>query len=535
MTSILFYSTYSSWSYHSVLETTWGHALRARGADVRFALCNAVSPACDVYRENLNPRQSNSCNECQAATANVFARMAMPYDWLGTYLPLGMREKAEEWAGNLAPDRLLESHWRDMPVGQWAATSAYNQFRTAKLCMDDPKVVRVVRDLLVGTVVNLEALDVMLDTHRPDTLVLLNGRFFGHWTAIELAKRKGIRYVTHERGFTSDTVRFAENARTHDLTPMHDLWNVWRDVPLDPAEAADAAQLLLDRRAGKNFSRLSFSPPLQEKAQIKAVLKLDDRPIVAVFTSSDDETVAFPERTRGAFPISNDFLPEVIRLAQTRPHVQFVVRIHPNISIAKAGTNQDAMQHAEDIRRRAPANVHVVMPDDDVSSYTLMDLAAVGMVYGSTIGLEMAACGKPVLCMAQATFSHTKATVQIDSPVELGPALDHALGQGISLETARVAMRWVYRYFREFSIPFDLIHEPATDTDPTLRFSSVSDLVPGRYESLDRICSFLEGSSDSVVPRATEGERQRQLTPESQALTLWLQLINGEQQYTAAV
>ncbi|MFT7487302.1 MAG: hypothetical protein ACI9F9_003163 [Candidatus Paceibacteria bacterium] len=535
MTRVLFYSPYATWNYHTALEATWAHGLKARGVDVQFVTCNALSKVCDVYRENLNPRHEGACLTCQASTSALFASLEMPYDWLGTYLAPTVREEAESWAKGLNDHDLLNARWRGMDVGKWAAASAYNQYRTASLLLDDPHVVQTLRDLLVGTVLNLEAMDTLLDLHRPDTLVLLNGRFSGHWAAIELAKLKGIRFVSHERGFTKNTVRFSENARTHELGGMRELWEQWRDIPLDPAESAAAAQLLLDRRAGRNFSRMSFSPALQERSRVKQELSLDDRPLVAVFTSSDDETAAFPDRTEGAFPISNHFLPAVIELAQGRPDVQFVFRIHPNIQKAQAGTNQDALTHAEQIRQQAPANVRVVMPSDDVSSYTLMDIANVGMVYGSTAGLEMAACGKPVLCMAQSTYTHTGIAGQVNHPSELAQALDRALGQDVDLEVARIAMRWTYRYFHEYSVPFDLVNGPTDDGPASLTYTSLAQLAEGQHPILDRVCSYLAGQSPSVRPGITIDERQRDSVSETQSLALWLHRINGIEQPRAAV
>jgi Capsule polysaccharide biosynthesis protein len=527
MSRVLFFSPYAKWSYHTALEATWAHALKLRGAEVQFVLCDGLSRTCDVYRSNLNPRTELSCLECQAGVTSAFSQLAMPYEWLSRYLPLRAQEKAEAWAARLAPEQMLEARWRGLDVGRWAATSAYYQFRTADLRLDDPAVLDAVRNLLVGTVVILEAMDNLLEVHRPDTLALLNGRFFGHWTAIELAKLKGIRFVTHERGLAADTVRFNDGLRLHELQALRDLWQTWRDVPLAQAELEEVARTLEDRRQGRNFSRMSFSPPLQDHGRVRKQLGLDGRPLVAVFTSSDDETAAFPDRRRGAFPQPEHFLPAVLDLARARPDTQFVIRIHPNITKAQAGTNSDALQHARDMGAQAPANVRVVMPDEDISSYTLVDLADVGLVYASTIGLELAAIGKPVLCVAQATYSHTGCVQQVDGPEDLGPALDGALERGPDPEIARVALRWAYRYFRECSIPFDLVHGPPDDGAAQLRYTSIGQLALGRHETLDRVCALLLGERSSVLPGPTDTERGRSQETETQALTAWLGKVSG--------
>ena len=530
---ILFFSPYAAWRYHTALEATWGHALRIAGADVRFVLCNALSGACDVYRANLNPRTETSCLECQAKCAMQFADLAMPYEWLGGWLDPDDRHRAEQWASGLERDELLSATWRGLAVGSFAHASICTQWRTESPDLGNPEVDRTVRAFLAGTATIAAATARLLDDLEPDTIVLLNGRFFAHWTAIELARQRGIRIVTHERGLRADTVRFAEGARLHELASMRSLWEVWGSVPLNGMEFKHATSILEERRLGKNFSRLSFSPPEEDPGEVRARLGLDERPLVAVFNSSDDETAAFPERRRGAFPEPRDFLPAVLDLAQRRPDLQFVIRLHPNIAKERVGTNQGALAHGLEIERNAPENLLVLHPNDPTSSYTVADLARVAMVYASTIGLEIAASGTPVLCMAQATYSHTAVATPVDSPASLEAALDAALAEDPDGETARrrarTALRWVYRYFQHFAIPFDLVHEEPGDS-ASLTYSHLAALAPGRHATLDAIRDYLfwrpseanRAAPLGPLPAPTEGELARGPEQEDLALSRWL-------------
>ena len=59
-----------------------------------------------------------------------------------------------------------------------------------------------------------------------------------------------------------------------------------------------------------------------------------------------------------------------------------------------------------------PPNVRMIAPDDEVSSYSLMDLCSVGLVSISTVGLELACKGKQAVIAAGnyvegASFVHT--------------------------------------------------------------------------------------------------------------------------------
>src|SRR5262245_57455842 len=89
---ILFVSPYAAWHVHTAQEAVLAHALRLRGAEVRFALCDGLLPACDIYRANLNPRQPSSCRECQLRVAHTAAELKLPFEWLSTRLPPRARE-----------------------------------------------------------------------------------------------------------------------------------------------------------------------------------------------------------------------------------------------------------------------------------------------------------------------------------------------------------------------------------------------------------------------------------------------------------
>lgn len=522
---VLFFSPYASWCYHTALEVTWAHALRLRGADVRFVVCDSQLPACDVYRPNVNPRDELSCLECQARVAGQFAGYAMPYEWLGAWVPREVRAKSRAWVEEIPKEQLLEAEWGGRPVGRWAATSAYYQYRSSTLKLDQPEVERTVRDLLIGTVHVVEGLTALLDEYRPTSMTALNGRFFAHWAAVELAAERGIHFVAHERGLRKNTVRFAENHRTHELDPMRELWDLWGDVPLTQVELEYVSGVIDDRRRGLNYSSFVFSPPVdgvRQPTSLREHLGFDERPLVAVFNSSDDETAAFADRREGAFPEATNFLPATLEVARNMPDVQFAIRIHPNIQ-SKLGANEDQLAEAVRVRDTAPANVRVIMPDEDVSSYLLMDAADVGVVYASTAGLEMALRGTPVLCMAQATYSHTGCVCQVDRPEDFAPALVAAFGargREARVERARKALRWACRYFQHFAIPFDLVRE-LPEWEAELAYEDTSELLPYLHPVLDETCEKLVGAAP-VVPRPTEEERATARDAEDLFLTDWL-------------
>lgn len=523
----LFFSPYAKWQYHTAHETTWAHGLRMRGAEARFVLCDELLPACDIFRKAVNKREPLSCLGCMSSTVQQFEKYRTPFEWLGSYLPREVRQEASSWLDGLPVSDLKQAAWKGRPVGQWAATSVFYQLRSSNLDMQDPSHVELLRQHLYGVVLTIEALTVLYDEYQPDTVVTLNGRFFTHWAAFELARERGIRVVTHERGLNKNTARFAENHRTHELGPIHELWEAWKDVPLNEARLDKVLDVLRNRCLGIDYAVNPFSPPLGAEGQpdsIRDHLGLDDRPLVAVFTSSNDETAAFADRCAGAFPDATDFLPATLELARQLPQIQFVIRVHPNVQ-SKLGTNEEQLAEAVEMSKSAPENLRVILPDEVISSYALVDEADVGVVYASTLGLEMACAGKQVLCMAQSTYAHVGCTRNLEQPSEYLPELLAALQAGSDPEIARRALRWAQVYFTHFALPFDLVDE-LPEFEAEVKYSSVLELRPGMNAALDEVIGRLLGER-SMIPQASEAQKSASTLVENRFLADWVRPATG--------
>ncbi len=506
MKRILFYEPYGQWHLHVVWETTISHALKLRGANVKHVACNGLFPECGVYRENINPRNSISCLACQRKTSAVYEMMRMPYEWLGNYIPRHAYPDLKEWIHSIPADKLLSASWRGYPVGKWAKSSSHYQFRMSILNLDDPRVRQTVRNYVYGTALSIEGLIPLYDEWQPETLVLLNGRFFSHRAAMELAIERNIKVIIHERGKLAGSIALRENRGIHNLQIYQDTWEQWQKIPLNTDELDKINTTLENRRIGKGH-RLGkpFSPSPQDKEKVRRELNLGNRPLIVLFSSSNDETADHPDHSQGAFPNSFDWLPATLALAHKFPHHIFVIRAHPNITTN--GINQQALDHLLALRSDLPKNARIVMPADKISSYTLADMAEVGLVYLSTIGLEMAARGQPIVAVAKGSYGHRGFVKFVEKPAHYEHAIRSEIEQGRQLETARQARRFAYHMWHSLSIPFPLaVEEPRNFGKP--KYMSVEDLMPGKDKSLDRICRYILNGEPLMLPPGNEHKKR---------------------------
>ena len=505
---VVCYAPYNLWTLHGLWEMTVLHALRMRGIDLRYVLCDGLYSECDMFWASTNPRHTLSCSTCQAHVTRLALQLQMPYEWLGRYLLPHELRLSREWADAVSDDALTEARYGDWEIGAWVRSSVHSHFRASSLDLSQPEVAATYRGYLMSGAVAAFGLERLFEDARPDVLLLFSGRMGSTRVAFELARRRRIRVICHERGLTRDSIRLFENAHALAMAPVRQVWNEWGEVPLHEDELERVCRFMEQRARGENLGERRFSPPLQDLAEVRTRLGLcEGRTFWVLFTSSEDEVIATRERA-GPFPRQIDWIRETLRYVRDHPEIELAIRVHPNIGSARSiGVNRGQLAELEALRPELPANARLIGADDPISSYSLMELADAGLVYISITGLELACRGKPVAVAAGAWVRDLPFVETVQSVTEYPSVLDRlripaALARGAQI--ARQACRFAYGLFFRWNIPLPLVRmRDAHNGD--LAYDSLDALAEGRCAELDRICRIvLEGEPVCTPPDVNE-------------------------------
>jgi len=150
-----------------------------------------------------------------------------------------------------------------------------------------------------------------------------------------------------------------------------------------------------------------------------------------------------------------EWVVDTIRYFLQKPNAQLVIRVHPG-ELKTHGTSM--VEVIEDNFARLPENIHLVRPEDPINTYDLIELASVGLVYTTTVGLEMAMAGLPVVVTGRTHYAQKGFTYD---PVDW-PAYQNMLDKILAkprearLSPRQTEQAWLYAYlfFFEFSLPF---------------------------------------------------------------------------------
>lgn len=514
---VLCWMPYGQWTLHAQHEQTILHGARWRGAQVRYVMCDGAFRSCDMHWEAVRPRDAASCASCMAQQLRTARGLLTPYEWLTTLVTAAQRTEAARWSSTLPAAELTRARWQDWDIGPWIVSSIHSQFRTNVVDPANPDHERVLRAHLEAGLLTAFAMQQIIDSWQPDVLLLFNGRMGVLRVAFELARAANIRVVTHERGWTAGTLYLAENADCLSLAPLREAWSRWETTPLTDSELQQAQSWLLDRAYGRNLNWRQFSPPPGSEDELRRRLALrEGAPLYVLFTSSEDEVAGNRER-QSVFGAQSSWLEATAAWAASHPEVDLVIRVHPNTG-GKQSTGRNAEQLAwlQHFATTTPASVRFVWPDDDISTYTLMDMADVTLSYLSTTGLEAACRGKPAIMGASSYIGGYGFTDDVQSVAEYAAMLDRFCvapeAEEAVINRRTRAWRFAYLAMYRYMLPFPLV--PQRDfSSAGLAYTALEELKPGRDAGLDHAVSVLLDAApvcpgpDPVTPRDADTER----------------------------
>lgn len=490
-----FFSLRGMWTTHTAWEAVMGMALQIRGVPVEFVTCGAALPACGIT--NVHQADPLPCKACQSYIDRFLEPLRIPVRRLAALVRHDHIDSTLRHIEGLSLEECASFRHEGLPLGE--ITGITVRWYLCRGALDrDPLTLSAYRDFLKAAVIVADALTRLFDAHHYRVVVMLNGLFFAERIATLLAQARGIRVVTYERGYRPDTLFFSHDgpACSYDIGA---LWERVKDRALTVQEEHALSGYLGERFAGTpGIGHVVFWPRIEEDEEtIRRELALDPRlPVATLFTNVLFDTAA---QNRGlAFPGLPEWVFATVRHFEAHPDRQLVIRIHPAEVRDEGRESRDPLgPQLAAAFPVLPPNVRVIPAESDLSSYVLMRLSTVGLVYTSTVGLEMALGERPVIVAGQTHYRGKGFTFDPETPEEYGRMVDEAFtpaSGGLSPDRVALARRYAYAFFFRAMIPFTPVVEPHR-ASPRLGLKDAKELMPGRNRALDRICrGILEGT-----------------------------------------
>lgn len=296
----------------------------------------------------------------------------------------------------------------------------------------------------------------LLSQSRPALVIVPNGSVLEFAVVYQTARYLDLPVVTYEFDEPRERIRLALNDEVmrEDTT---EFWEAYGNEPLRPDQMEQLRGLMAARQGGGpwgNFHVRFQDRPPQGSEQLRSRLGLDYRPVVLLAPNvfGDSATLGRQVFSGGL----SDWVCRSVSYFLKRPDAQLIIRIHPSEAKSSYGTSigdvvRDRFPHP-------PAHVKLVEAKDPINTYDLIAMADLGLVYTTTVGLEMALSGVPVIVAGQTHYRGKGFTIDPTTWEAYFERADQVLRSpqryrlsGKRLEAAR---RYAYRFFFDFTRPF---------------------------------------------------------------------------------
>ncbi|MCA1954621.1 MAG: hypothetical protein LDL12_05650 [Anaerolinea sp.] len=294
-----------------------------------------------------------------------------------------------------------------------------------------------------------------LQANRPDTVIVPNGTIQEMGVVYRVARHLDIPAVTYEFGDQRQRIWLALNSEIM-RQDTDALWQAYNGAPLTEEQMGRMKSLMMARQRAtiwQNFARRWQSEPAQGGQKLRAELGLDERPVVLLATNVLGDSL-----TLGRQVFSRTMAEWISRTVQYfigRPDVQLVIRVHPGEVLTRGQSMVDVVRQ---VLPRLPEHIHLIKPKDKVNTYDLVEVADLGLVYTTTVGMEMAMAGLPVLVAGRTHYRGRGFTYDPESWVTyfkmLGQMTDRPQAFRLSDEQVHTAWQYAYHFFFDFPQPF---------------------------------------------------------------------------------
>lgn len=464
-----------SWNSGFHLLTSWG--LRLQGVPVVYFGCSAGMSHCVLGTDRERVHRAPPCKSCTYQSRTLYtgvpsysnAESAVHWftfdrdadleaalsdltlaDLIGVTWPVSVTASEGRSRANLAAKQSAGGPALPLPLGELCLPGLRWILRRHNL-EDDENTRYLLREYILSAWNVAQKFAYFLSETNPRAVVVFNGQFFPEATAALVARRRGLRVITHEVGLRPASAFFSDGEAT--AYPIY----VPDDFELTLEQSARLDSYLEGRFKGHfSMAGIRFWPSMRglDGAFLEKAARFEQ--IIAVFTNVIFDTSQPHANT--VFADMFAWLNMVLEAIRAHPETLFVIRAHPDETRTRKESRETVRAWVQEHGVDKLDNVVFVAPTESLSSYELIQRSKFVVVYNSTIGLEAAIMGKPVLCGGRARFTQYP-TVFFPQTVEEQRAKLEQLLAAHTIETPpdfkRNARRFLYYQLYRASLPFD--------------------------------------------------------------------------------
>lgn len=454
------------------------HAFRERGLRPILPLCDQDLDLCHL--KERKPDDSLTCGRCFHYGQRLLDAFGFPTLRLEDTLP-------SDYSAPTIPideEELGSTTYRGIPVGGLAAASARRFLKKRLLDLKDAPDHKVVQRFLDSAAKLTDVAYRLHEEYDIEATVTHHPTYIYGGVFLEVTHKLGIPAYSVQPGYNNQTLLFGRKANRSAL-PQFSPDELLEDViqsPLSETERDRIQEFMDARTEGKDVRMLAAREAERE-------INLDHSGnTLGLFTNLMWD--ASLEAGDPLFSNAYSWVVTTIEAVRDLDDTVLVIKPHPAEKLRE--TKEGMASWLRSNFDPLPENVVLLEPDTDVSPYHLIEEIDLGIVYNSTIGLEMACRGLPVVVAGETHYRGLGFTHDPQTFEEYAQSIRRTEHAGLSNKKRGRALRYAHYLLLEKQIPFPFYNQEDLDIE----------LLPVEEDTL----RSMEHVFDLIVDRVERGE-----------------------------
>lgn len=495
-----------NFEFYSVIHNTiLCNSLKLRGAEIIPLSCSGVQyTECTVMggdyggygAENYPKMRAKTCQFCGSQDKKIFEEICgNKLVNLNDYIPAEEREDIIRLVYGLKDDEIYDYQYDDIDFGALAKNVTLNNYLSGTL--DGLKYkYESGRNYLISALILHNAYKRFLDNNEVDLVITSGGDYFQFILLRILANRKNIDAYHYNYAGREGTWTYALNDASNAMN-FQSAWAEYQKNSLTEAQNQKLNNYLQYRTLGAKADVLSYVH--ENRKEFKELSEVwenynNEQPLVLLAANMVWDAAALNKEI--FFDDMFQWTIETIKYFMKHPEWQLIVKAHPAESHSKIRkTNQTLLGEINKAGLNLTENILILPPDTKISPYDIYSYCDLGLVYTSTVGIELAMMGKPVIISGYTSYRKAGFTTDPETSEEYFERINEFLGSPANINRESIinlSRKYFYFYHFHFLIDTGIAAYKWGET-PRFKIESYNELLPGNNKYIDYVCeSILE-------------------------------------------
>ena len=476
-------------------EILFGLSLKAREAEVDFLLCDEALSACSecTYMEFekrsdfIKYGASPKCTSCWNTGKNTLKQAGIKTLQYSNYITKENIREIKHILELTEYDKIRNFKLDNISIGEHAYAGAlrFHAQGTLKYSKEDILILKKYFESALKTFFIAKNLFKSL---KFDVVVLNHGIYVPQGIISEVAKKQKNSVVTWYTAYKNKSFLFSHN-ETYHKSLLKEPSKEWENIEFKINEENKLNDYLSSRKMGSNDWVYFHNKNPNFNFEIKNYNNLKETKFVSLFTNVVWDAQLFFDQN--IFDDMLDWLFKTIQYFIDQNKI-LVVRAHP---AEISGTLPSKQKISDEIKKKfgkLPNNIVFIAPENPISSYSIIEKSEFCIVYGSTIGTEIAAMGKNVLVGGEAWIKNKEISFDPKTKSEYFDLMSKLiLNPKMDEKTHKRAKMYAYHFFFKRMIPVNLIDvEKKKNQDFIITSENIKKIFPVNNfdKGIDTIC-----------------------------------------------